>query len=554
MTTPIKTPESSEAPKRTLEIYDTTLRDGSQGEGVNLSLVDKLALTEALDWFGVAYIEGGWPGSNPKDEAYFDEVKKLKPRLKHAKISAFGSTRRAKTTAAEDDNLRKLVASGADVICIFGKTWDMHVTEALRVPLEDNLEMIRSSVEFLRTATGKPVFYDAEHFFDGFKANPDYALKTLEAAHSAGAARLVLCDTNGGALPNDVIAAIQALRVRLPGAVLGIHVHNDGGLAVANTLTAVAAGCAQVQGTINGVGERCGNVDLTTVIANAELKFGLRCLPEGHLQRLTEISRIVWERINLQGPVNQAYVGRAAFAHKGGVHVSAVQRNALTYEHVRPEQVGNTRRILISELAGRSNVQAKLANRYPGISDPKVIAKVLNDVQDRENQGFSYEAADASFDLLVRRHVGAWQPAFVLHHYRIHGLGTPGDSKDLVEATVKLTVAGGLRLCVAEGHGPVDALNQALIASLLPSMPKLKELHLTDYKVRVVNSADGTAAKVRVLIEHDFNGRSFGTVGVSENIIEASWSALVEAVEYALIGDTEALVTPSAEAGRATTR
>jgi 2-isopropylmalate synthase len=436
-----------------LEIYDTTLRDGAQGEGVSLSLADKLAITQALDWFGVDYIEGGWPGSNPKDEAYFAQVREL--TLTRARIVAFGSTRRAALGAAADDNLQKLVAAGADVVTIFGKSWDLHVTDALRVGLDDNLAMITDSVRFLRERTGKPVFYDAEHFFDGFRANPGHALATVAAAHGAGAARLVLCDTNGGSLPEQVVTAVAAVRARLPEAVLGIHVHNDGGLAVANTLAAVAAGCTQVQGTINGVGERCGNVDLTTVIANAELKLGRRCLPEGHLQRLTEVSRLVWERLNQTGPVGQPFVGRAAFAHKGGVHVSAVQRNDATYEHVVPQRVGNTRRILISELAGRANVQAKLVNRYPGLNDPKIIARVLKEIQDRENQGYSYEAADASFDLLVRKHLGAWRPVFTLHHYRIHGLGTPGDTKDLVEGTVKLTVNGQLRLCVAEGHGPV---------------------------------------------------------------------------------------------------
>ena len=515
-----------------LEIYDTTLRDGSQGEGVNLSLDDKLALTRALDWFGVAYIEGGWPGSNPKDEAYFAEVHKI-PRTT-AKVTAFGSTRHAKNAPKDDPNLQKLVAAKADVICIFGKTWDLHVTEALRVSLDDNLEMIRSSVAYLKEQSGRPVFYDAEHFFDGYKANNDYALKTLEAAFSAGAERLILCDTNGGTMPHQVTAAVEAVRSRLPTAVLGIHVHNDGGLAVANTLAAVQAGVRQVQGTINGIGERCGNVDLTTVIANAELKMGFRCLPEGQRQRLTEISRLVWERINVQGPVNQPYVGRAAFAHKGGIHVSAVQRNALTYEHVTPDSVGNERRILISELSGRSNVQAKLADRYPQLKDNAVLKAVLDGVMARENAGYSYEAAEASFDLLVRRQVGASTPAFKLHHYRIHGLGTPGDSRDLVEATVKLDVGGETKLCVAEGHGPVDALSHALTAALKPSFPQLQDLQLVDYKVRVVNSADGTAAKVRVLIEHHYHGVSVGTIGVDENIIEASWQALAEAVEYAL--------------------
>jgi len=515
-----------------LEIYDTTLRDGSQGEGVNLSLDDKLALTKALDWFGVAYIEGGWPGSNPKDEAYFAEVQKVKRTT--AKVTAFGSTRHAKNAPGDDPNLQKLVSAKADVICIFGKTWDLHVREALRVSLDDNLEMIRSSVAYLKEQSGRPVFYDAEHFFDGYKANNEYALQTLEAAFAAGAERLILCDTNGGAMPHEVTAATQVVRARLPLAVIGIHVHNDGGLAVANTLAAVQAGARQVQGTINGVGERCGNVDLTTVIANAELKLGYRCLPEGHRQRLTEISRLVWERINVHGPVGQPYVGRAAFAHKGGIHVSAVQRNALTYEHVTPESVGNERRILISELSGRSNVQAKLSERYPQLKDNAVLKGVLDAVMARENAGYSYEAAEASFDLLVRRQVGVFKPAFTLHHYRIHGLGTPGASRDLVEATVKVDVGGETRLCVAEGHGPVDALSHALMLALKPSFPQLADLHLVDYKVRVVNSADGTAAKVRVLIEHKYHGHSVGTIGVDENIIEASWQALTEAVEYAL--------------------
>lgn len=310
--------------------------------------------------------------------------------------------------------------------------------------------------------------------------------------------------------------------------------HNDGGVAVANTLAAIDAGCMQVQGTINGVGERCGNVDLCAVIANAELKLGRRCLPEGRLTRVTEVSRAVWERINLIGPVNQPYVGRAAFAHKGGVHVSAVQRNALTYEHVRPEQVGNERRILISELAGRSNVQAKLANRYPQLTDPAILKAVLDEVVEKENAGWSFEGAEGSFELLVRRHLGSFTQSFKLHHYRVHGLGTDSDSAHLVEATVKVEVGGAARLCAAEGHGPVDALNHALQEALRPTYPQLADLHLTDYKVRVVDSKDGTAAQVRVLIEHQFHGRSFDTIGVSENIIEASWDALVEGVECAL--------------------
>lgn len=515
------------------EIYDTTLRDGTQGMGMTLSLADKIALTRALDAFGVGYIEGGWPGSNPKDASYFQEARAL--TLENAKIVAFGSTRHSKVSAAEDPNLRELVSSGADVTCIFGKTWDLHVTEALRVGLRDNLAMISDSVAFLKHETRRPVFYDAEHYFDGLRADPSYALETLAAAVQAGADRVILCDTNGGSLPSQIAEGVRAARERFPGTKFGIHVHNDGGLAVANTLIAVENGCVQVQGTINGVGERCGNADLTSVIANLELKLKIRCLPEGHLSRLTEQSRMVWEHLNVAGPPNQPYVGVAAFAHKGGVHVSAMQRNSLTYEHVAPEAVGNTRRILVSELAGRSNVLAKLSDRYPELTDAKIVSEVLSEVQERENEGYSYEAADGSFELLVRRKLGTWRPAFELAYYRVHGIGTAGGAKDLIEATVKLVVNGETHLCVSEGNGPVDALSRALRLALTPAFPALADLQLTDYRVRVVNSADGTAAKVRVLIEHRFGHERLGTVGVSENIIEASWRALVEAIEYVVL-------------------
>jgi len=516
-----------------LEIYDTTLRDGSQGEGVNFSLADKLALTQALDRLGVAYIEGGCPGSNPKDEAYFTEVQLAK--RSHAKIAAFGSTRHAKNTPEADPNLNKLVEAKADVITIFGKTWDLHVRDALRVSLETNLEMIGSSVAYLRQASGRPVFYDAEHFFDGWRANPDYAIATVTAAHAAGAERLILCDTNGGSLPEQITVAMAAVQRALPTAKLGIHVHNDSGCAVANTLAAVAAGAIQVQGTINGIGERCGNVDLCAVIANCEMKLNQRCLPDGCLSHLTEVSRLVWERANLVGPSNQPYVGKSAFAHKGGIHVSAVQRNSQTYEHVEPETVGNTRRILISELSGRSNVQAKLADRYRELNDPDIVRKVLDEVVAKENAGYSYEAAEGSFDLLVRRHIGSYSPAFTLHQYRLHGIGTPGtDTQEPVEATVKLTVGGKTRLSAAEGNGPVDALSRALRDALADHFPTLADLHLIDFKVRVVDSHDGTAAQVRVVIEWRHAHRTYGTIGVSENIIAASWQALVEGVEYAL--------------------
>ncbi len=520
-----------------IEIYDTTLRDGTQGEGVSFGLTDKLALSQDIDWLGVDFIEGGWPGSNPKDQAFFQEVAKL--NLKQAKITAFGSTMRAKYThGREDENLVALVDSGADVVTIFGKTWDLHVTDALRISLEKNLEIITKSLSFVKEQSGRPVFYDAEHFFDGYKANKDYALKTIKAALDGGAERIVLCDTNGGSLPVEVASAVDEIRAAFPEAQFGIHVHNDGGLAVANTLVAVEHGCMQVQGTINGIGERCGNVDLLTVIANLETKYNRKCLPEGNLSRLTALSRMVWERTNLQQPVNQPFVGKAAFAHKGGVHVSAVNRNADTYEHIKPELVGNTRRVLISELSGRSNINAKLSQKFPEIKDPKSVEAILNDIQEKENNGYSYEGADGSFELLVRRHLGKYNPLFKLIFYRIHDVGT-GDhhgDRELIEATVKIDINGAIEHCCAEGHGPVDALSKALRKALIPTFPGLKELHLVDYKVRVINGGEGTAAQVRVLIEHVYKGEVFTTIGVSENIIDASWIALVEGYEHITCG------------------
>ena len=410
-------PAADGASASSIEIYDTTLRDGGQALGVNLSLADKLALTRQLDFLGVAYIEGGWPGSNPKDAAYFEAARELK--LETSRLVAFGSTRHSKNSPSADPNLCELISSRADVCCIFGKAWDLHVHEALRVSLDENLAMIETSVAHLVEATQRPVFFDAEHFFDGFAANESYALAALQAAFSGGAARLVLCDTNGGCLPMDISRAVVRVREVLPTASLGIHVHNDSGLAVANSLAAVAAGCMQVQGTINGIGERCGNADLTSVIANLELKFGKRCLPEGNLIRLTEVSRAVWDRLNLRAPLNQPFVGKSAFAHKGGVHVSAMQRNERTYEHIPPSSVGNARRILISELSGRSNLLAKLADRYPQLGQPEVAAGVLEEIQERENQGYSYESADASFEMLLRDELGILQLPFETISWRV---------------------------------------------------------------------------------------------------------------------------------------
>lgn len=526
-------------PRKKIEIYDTTLRDGNQGEGINLSLGDKLDITRELDALGVDYAEGGWPGSNPKDDEYFVRVKDLD--LKHLKITAFGSTHRSNLQPSDDFFLQKLIAAKADVTCIFGKTWDLHVEQALRVTPDQNLDMIAGSIAYLSEQTGKPVFYDAEHFFDGFKSDPGYSLATLQVAIDAGAERVILCDTNGGVMPHELAAAIREVRKEMPSIKLGIHVHNDGALAVANTLRAIEEGVIQVHGTINGIGERCGNVDLTSVIGNLQLKLGYQCVPDEKLAELTGTSRKVWEYLGIQAPMGQPFVGVSAFAHKGGVHVSAVQRNPATYEHVDPGAIGNVRKILISELAGGSNLRAKLANRYPELEGAEVVKSILEEVQDKEHAGYSFENADGSFDLLVRKHLGRYKPCFEPLYYRIYSPSNEEhmDSDGLIEASVKIKVLGEVQLCAAEGHGPVDALNKALQKALAPVYPVAIDLHLTDYNVRVINSTQETAAKVRVYLEHSFEGEAFGTVGVNVDIIQASWNALIEAYHYSLMRHME---------------
>lgn len=529
-----------------IEIYDTTLRDGNQGEGVNLSLRNKLDIAVVLDALGVDFIEGGWPGSNPKDDDFFVSVKDMD--FSHAKITAFGSTHRADSVPEDDAFLAKLVQADADVTCIFGKSWDLHVEQALRISADRNLEMIEGSIAYLVETTKKPVFYDAEHFFDGFKSDPGYTLASLQVAFDAGAQRIILCDTNGGVLPSEVKVAVEAVRNSIAGVQLGIHVHNDGGLAVANTLQAIEAGAVQVHGTINGIGERCGNVDLTSVIGNLELKLGYRCLPEGRISGLKLISKKVWEILAMDGPSVQPFVGNSAFAHKGGVHVSAVLRNPETYEHIPPEVVGNSRKILISELSGGSNLRAKLANRYPQLEGKEVSQAILGEVQEKEHAGYSYENADGSFDLLVRRHIGRYQPCFETIFYRIYSPSNElvadqadSDLAGTIEASVKIRINGSETLCAAEGNGPIDALNQALRKALQVDYPVVQDLHLSDYTVRVVNSTEETAAKVRVFLEHQFEGESFGTIGVNVDIIKASWLALTEAYHYALMQHSDYL-------------
>lgn len=543
-----------------IEIYDTTLRDGSQGEGINFSLQDKLLVTRRLDDLGVDYIEGGYPLSNPKDSEYFQEVRNL--RLRHAKVAAFGMTRRKNCDPAADVCLKALVDSKASVITIVGKTWDMHVTNVLGTTLEENLRMIADSVRYCRSQPHvEEVIYDAEHFFDGFKANPEYAIQTLRAAHDAGARILVLCDTNGGTLPEDVAERVARVKQAIPGATLGIHCHNDCDVATANSLTAIYQGATHVQGTINGIGERCGNADLVCIVANLSLKRGYDVLQASSLVHLTELSRYVYEIANMNFRSGQPFVGTSAFAHKGGMHAHGVARVSASYEHIDPELVGNERRILISELSGQSNILAKTA-KYAIENNKEFGIKLRDMVQDLENQGYEFEAAEASFDLLVKKALGVYQPKFERMSYRVNvetapvvapivarsaseGCSTPSlalratERMLNTEATVKVKIGDDIHHTVAEGDGPVNALDGALRKALQATYPRLAELQLVDYKVRVVNSRAGTAARVRVVIESRDHHDVWGTVGVSENIIEASWLALVDSFEYKLFKDEE---------------
>ncbi|MFM7832191.1 MAG: citramalate synthase [Planctomycetaceae bacterium] len=508
-----------------IQLYDTTLRDGSQGEGVNFSLQDKLMITQRLDELGFDYIEGGYPLSNPKDEEFFQRVAELP--LKHARVCAFGMTRRKGVTAAEDIGMQALINSRAPFCTVVGKTWDLHVTEVLRVSLEENLAMIRDSIAYVKSQ-GREAIYDAEHCFDGWKANPQYALQTLRAAAEAGADMIVMCDTNGGTLPEQIAEFVSLLRTELT-VPIGIHCHNDCELAVANSLAAVKSGAVQVQGTINGIGERCGNVDLISVAANLSLKLGYDVLQAGGIQRLTELSRYVYELANMNFRPGQPFVGSSAFAHKGGMHVHAVNRLARSYEHIPPEQVGNERRILVSELSGRSNIVAK-TSKFRISEDNELMVKILNAVQDLEAEGYQFEAAEASFDLLVMKQIGVFEPSFELDHYRVHIQNQ--SLEPTTEAVLKLKTGSAVQHVVGEGDGPVNALDSALRKALMPVYPGISEMALVDYKVRVINSAEGTAAKVRVVIESRDRQAVWSTVGVSENIIEASWIALVDAFEY----------------------
>jgi 2-isopropylmalate synthase len=514
-----------------IKIYDTTLRDGSQGEGISFSVIDKIKIAQKLDHMGVHYIEGGWPGSNPKDMNFFKDIKKT--GLKNSEIVAFSSTKKPKIKVDDDENLKSLLKSGASSVAIFGKTWDLHVTDVLKVSLHENLKMIEETVAYLKSKKLK-VFYDAEHFFDGYLNNKDYALESLRRAVNGGCDSLILCDTNGGMITYELGVIVRAIANEFD-IKIGIHTHNDSGMAVANSIAAVEGGATIVQGTINGYGERCGNADLCVIIPNLQLKMGHLCLPNSKIKEMTEVSRYVCEIANMKQRDNQPFVGRSAFAHKAGVHVNAVMKNPRSYEHIEPESVGNHRRILVSELSGQTSIMLKAKEMEMDLSknDPNT-KKILKLLQTLENQGYSFEAADASFELLIKKALNKFNPSFTLEGFKV--IMEKRENNNLVsEATIKLKVDNIEEHTVAEGDGPVNALDNALRKALAQFYPAVSEMRLSDFKVRVLDEKAGTAAKVRVLIQSQDASSSWATVGVSENIIEASWQALVDSIEYKLL-------------------
>ena len=511
-------------------LYDTTLRDGTQREGMSLSVEDKLRIVAKLDALGIGYIEGGFPGSNPKDIEFFERIGELK--LDQAVVTAFGSTCRKDTPAEDDAGLDSLIATGCRALCIFGKAWDIHVTETLQTTLEENLRMVGESVSYLKSQVDT-VFFDAEHFFDGYKANPTYALEVVSAAQRGGADAIVLCDTNGGTLPHEIMQIVGELSLVLT-APIGIHAHNDAGCAVANSLVAVEAGCTQVQGTVNGYGERAGNADLIAIIPSLVLKMGEETLSREQLTLLTETSHFVAETANISPNPYQPYVGTSAFAHKGGIHASAAARLPEAYEHADPAAVGNHARVVVSELAGRASLTMKAAELGIDLSgDNDQVVAALDAIKELEYQGYSFEAADGSLSVMLRKRLGTYEPSFSLESFRVIAEKRE-DGRVMTEATIKVIVAGHRYIATAEGNGPVNALDKALRVAIGRFYPALARIELEDYKVRVLDEKKGTAAITRVLIESGDGEQSWGTVGVSENIIEASWEALVDALEYGI--------------------
>jgi 2-isopropylmalate synthase len=511
-----------------IEIYDTTLRDGSQREGISFSCDDKLKIAHKLDDLGVAFIEGGWPGSNAKDLEFFTKAGSVNWRT--AKIVAFGSTCRVGKTPQEDENLQAMLQAQTDVCTVVGKSWTLHVSDVLRTSKEKNLRMIEDSIAYLK-AKGKTVLFDAEHFFDGYKADADYALETLLAAIRGGAETLVLCETNGGFLPWEVEEVFRAVRTKID-APLGIHTHNDSDCGVANTLVAVREGANHVQGTINGYGERCGNADLCTIIPDIELKMGKPCLSKGQLKRLFETAHFVAEIANLSPDEHIPFVGKSAFAHKGGIHVAAMRRNPSSYQHIDPELVGNKMRVIVSELSGKGNLLNKV-EEFRLRADEKAVGKVLQEIKDLESRGFSFETAEASVAMMLKRHDPDYRPPFELIDFFCVVENRQGRGL-LAEANVKIRVGDEVIHTAAEGNGPVNALDGALRKALLPRFPQINDFELVDYKVRILDSNSGTAAIVRVLIDTQCDGRRWSTVGASENIIEASWQALTDSIEFGL--------------------
>ena len=529
--------------KQRVAIYDTTLRDGSQREGISFSVADKLRITKLLDELGVDYIEGGWPGSNPKDATYFDQVRDIE--LRHSKIAAFGSTRRKGISPADDGNIRALVEANTPVVTVVGKTSMLHVTDVLRTTPAENLKMIEDSLAYLK-AQGKEIIYDAEHFFDGAKLDMEYGFDTLAAAAAGGADVIVLCDTNGGSMPWEVAEFVYKARELFPESQFGIHTHNDSEVAVANSLAAVRAGAAHVQGTINGYGERCGNANLCSIIPDLSIKMGLPCLAQdGNLAALTHLSRAVAEIANLAPDAHLPYVGKSAFAHKGGIHVAAIRRNVDSYQHIEPKDVGNETRVLVSDLAGRGNLLSKADELGLDVSKDEAV-QVLNDIKELENAGFSFEGAEASVAVRLRRAAPNYEPLFNLLDFTVIVEDRRGRGQ-LAEAMVKLDVDGDVMHTAAEGNGPVNALDLALRKALLPQYPALRDIQLVDYKVRILDGENATGAVTRVLID-SYNGtKRWSTVGAGTDIICASWLALVDSVEYGLsVADMELNAAPLA--------
>ena len=518
--------------KEKVSTYDTTLRDGTQGEEVAFSADDKVKIAKRLDAFGIDYVEGGWPGSNPKDMEFFERARGI--RFSHAKLAAFGSTRRAKNPVGEDANIKALLDAQTPVVTIFGKTWLLHVKEALHISLEENLDIIADSVKYLKDH-GKEVVYDAEHFFDGYKSDKEYAIKTLEAAQGAGADVIVLCDTNGGTLTDELGEIVREVKRRMK-APLGIHTHNDSEVAVANAIAAIQSGCVHVQGTMNGYGERCGNANLCSIIPNLQMKLGYRCVDGDGLKSLTQLSHYVSELANLTHRKSLAYVGESAFAHKGGVHVSAVMKAPATYEHICPEEVGNVRRVLISDLSGRSNVLYKAKELGINIDDKSPeVQNIVEELKDLEHYGYQYEDAEGSFELLVKKKTKQFKEFFELEGFKVIIHKESYEAQPHSEAIIKVRVGNQSELAAAEGAGPVNALDRALRKALERFYPQLSQIKLTDYKVRVLDSQNATEAKVRVLIETQNGSDSWNTVGVSPDVIEASWKALVDSLSYHLL-------------------